>query len=559
MSGVQTPMPGVTYLPEDAVRSYADMGVLTDETLIQGLRASFERHADRVAISEPGVEITYRELDRLTDRGAAALHRLGLRATDRVLVQMRNCKELVHAVISCLKIGVIPVCTLAAHRQQEIGYLGVHAAAKAHFVHADDKRFDMVAFAKEMRSQIPGLEHIITVCGDGGDGTFALDDLIGQEDDVQAHALVSSIKHDAYQVVLFQLSGGTSGVPKIIPRFGNEYLHSIRTVADWHALDETTVTFTGNPMMHNAPMICFWGPALLVGGEVAIAAGSSTADHEQVMAERRPTWIALAKVHMLRLAEAGSLDRMPRDQIQACVVGAEALAVSEMFGAPCTPIFGMTEGLLTFCKADDPVEAIGRSVGRPISPHDELVIVEPGTEREVPPGETGELLVRGPSTIRGYYDAEDRNVEAFTSDGFYRSGDLIAFREVDGTPFLFFEGRVKDVVDRGGEKINCSEVEEMVARHPSVGEVACVGMPDPRYGERLCAFIIGREGRERLTVEALGTFLGEAGLAKFKFPERIEHVDILPMTSSGKPSKPKMREYVTARLRDEQRTEAAAG
>jgi non-ribosomal peptide synthetase component E (peptide arylation enzyme) len=517
--------------------------------VIEALRISFSRHADRIAVTEPGIEITYGELDDITDRGGAALWRLGLRPQDRVLFQIRNCKELVFALISCLKIGVIPICTLAAHRQQEISYLGNHGGAKAHFVHADDPRFDMVAFARDMKLEIASLEHIVTVRGGAGDGAVSFEELVEAEDATEARALVSSIEQDPYQVVLFQLSGGTSGVPKIIPRFSNEYRYSMQTVIDFHGLDENMVAFTANPMMHNAPMICFWGPALMCGGEVAIAGGPSLTEIEAVLAARKPTWIALAKVHMLRLVEAGAPARISRDQIKGCIVGDSAATLGEAFGAPCFPIFGMTEGLLAFCRQDDPAMAIATSVGHWLSDHDETRIVAPGTEHDLPEGETGELLVRGPCTIRGYYDAADRNEEAFTRDGFYRSGDLIAIRQIEGRQYFFFEGRVKDVVDRGGEKINCSEVEALAGQHPSVGEVACVGMPDPLYGERLCAFIVLREGEAEVSVDQLGGFLAEAGLAKFKFPERIEHVAILPMTSSGKPSKPKMREYVTERLK----------
>jgi 2,3-dihydroxybenzoate-AMP ligase len=548
MYRVKSPMPGVSYLPSDATEYYFREGVLTDETLIAALRKSFTEHADRIALSEPGILITYGELDRLTDRTAAALYRLGLRPTDRAIFQMRNCKELVQLVIACLKIGVIPVCTLAAHRQLEIGYLGNHTAAKIHFVHADDERFDLVAFAKEMKSQIETIRHIVTARGIGGEGASSIEELIQNENEAEARKIVDSIEHDALQVILFQLSGGTSGVPKVIPRFGNEYLYSIRTVIDRRELDRSTVMITGNPMMHNAAMVCFWMPTLLAGGEVAISPYVTTQELEHMMVERKPTWVGLAKVHMLRLVEAGGLDRIPRQQIKACVVNADAEAMSKIFDAPCTPLFGMTEGLLSFCSDADPAEAIARSVGRPLSAYDELVVVEPGTEDPVAPGASGELLVRGPCTIRGYYDADDRNKEAFTQSGFYRTGDLMAIREIDGTPFLFFEGRVKDVVDRGGEKINCGEVEALAALHPAIGDVLCVGMPDPVYGEKVCAFIIGRPGFDPLTVAELGTFLGEKGLAKFKYPERIEYVDIFPLTSSGKPSKPKMREYVTQKL-----------
>lgn len=551
MTGVTKPMPGVVYMPEADLERYVREGVLTDETFIAALRDSFARNAGRVAISEPGLEVTYAALDEITDRAAAALARLGLGAGDRALFQVRNCKEVIYAFLACLKLGAIPVCTLAAHRQAEIGYLGNHAEAKIHFIHSDDPRFDMADFARSMRSRIPSVQHVVSVRGPAGDGILSLDELAAAEDAEAARELVNAVDHDPFQVILFQLSGGTSGIPKIIPRFGNEYRYTVQSVVDWLGFDENLVSFSPNPLMHNAPMACYWAPALMVGGEIAIATGPTLADIEGVLAERRPTWIAIAKVQLVRLKEIGAFERLNFDNVFGFIILDSAAIMREMLGAPTVSIFGMTEGLLAFGRSDDPEEAQLTSLGRPTSPYDELRIVEPGTENDVPDGQTGELLVRGPCTIRGYYDAADRDLEAFTADGFYRSGDLMRFLVIGGERYLVFEGRVKDVVDRGGEKINCSEVENVLILHPAVGAVACVAMPDPLYGERMCAFVVPHEGAEPIGLVDVAEYLAGHGLAKFKWPERIEIVEDMPTTSSGKVSKPLMRELIAARLREE--------
>ncbi len=555
MARVRTAIPGVVYLPDADWAKYAAAGALTDETLIGAYQAAFALHRDRIALSSPTELTTYGELDSLTDRGAAALWRLGLRPLDRAIFQMRNCKGLVVAFLSCLKLGVIPVCTLAAHREQEVGYLGNHAEAKAHFVHGDDERFDMVAFALRMQREVPSVQHIVTVMERPGQTEgVALSTLIAAEDPAAARALVESIVHEPQQVAVFQLSGGTSGVPKIIPRFQSEYLCAMRSVRDFMGLSSDTVTFTPNPLMHNAPMGCFWGPTLLVGGEMAIADGPSLAHIEATLAARRPTWIAMAKVHLLRFLESGGAQRLSFDNVMAFAVPDSAKALGAMLGARAVPMYGMTEGLLAHGAPDDPDETIEFTVGRSTCPHDEIRIVRPGTEEDLQVGEVGELLVRGPSTIRGYFNAPERDAEAFTADGFYRSGDLMSFRMVAGVRNLVFHGRVKDVIDRGGEKINCSEVETAIGQFPSVGSVACVAMPDPLYGERMCAFIALREGEAPLGLDTLRSHLAGLGLAKFKWPERVELVNELPMTTSGKVSKPLMREIIAAKLK----TEAAA-
>jgi len=552
MVRVKDPLPGVVYMSDADIDHYVSEGVFTNETLIGAFREAFARNAERVALSGPVRTMPYSEFDALTTRGAAALWRLGLRPTDRVLFQMRNSRELVQAFFSCLKIGVIPVCTLAAHREQEIIYIGNHAVAKAHFVHGDDSRFDMVGFARSTAKAIPSVKNVIKVLGGPAEsGALAFEELIAMEDIEKARVLVGAVDLDPYQVVVFQLSGGTSGIPKIIPRFNAEYLYAMRSVMDFMGITSETVTFTPNPFMHNAPLCKFWGPTLLAGGEVAIAEGPSIADIEATLAARRPNWIGMAKVHLLRLAEAGGVGRLSFDNVRAFAVPDSTRQLSSMLRATCVPMYGMTEGLLALGSPTDSPEALDSTVGRSTSPYDLIRIVRPGTDEDLPDGEIGELLVRGPCTIRGYYNAPDRDAEAFTADGFYRSGDLMSFTTIDGVRNLVFKGRVKDVIDRGGEKINCGEVEAAIGLHPAVGAVACVAMPDPMYGKRMCAFIVPQEGADDPTLNTIGKHLAALGFAKFKWPERIELVPELPMTTSGKVSKPRMRELIAAKLAQE--------
>jgi non-ribosomal peptide synthetase component E (peptide arylation enzyme) len=160
----------------------------------------------------------------------------------------------------------------------------------------------------------------------------------------------------------------------------------------------------------------------------------------------------------------------------------------------------------------------------------------------------GESVVDGPYTCPGYFNAEDRNREAFTSDGAYRSGDLVRRRHIDGVAYFVFCGRIKDVVDRGGEKINSEEVEWACNAHPSIAASAVVGMPDAAYGERVCAFVIPRENRTAPSVSELGDFLKTHGLAKFKWPERVEIVSEFPVTKSGKLLKSELRRMISEKL-----------
>jgi 2,3-dihydroxybenzoate-AMP ligase len=208
--------------------------------------------------------------------------------------------------------------------------------------------------------------------------------------------------------------------------------------------------------------------------------------------------------------------------------------------------FGMAEGLLIFVRLNDPYEVRLETVGRPMCDDDEVRLVD-DEGREVPDGEVGELACRGPYTLCGYYRAPEHNARAFTGDGFYLTGDLMR-RHPSGN--LIVEGRKKDLINRGGEKISAEEMENLILSHPSVHNVACVPMPDPVLGERTCAFIIPKSGRN-VTVEDLARFLTEAGIAKFKLPERVELVDEFPLSPFGKVSKVALTARITEKLREE--------
>ena len=221
-------------------------------------------------------------------------------------------------------------------------------------------------------------------------------------------------------------------------------------------------------------------------------------------------------------------------------------------------MFGMTEGMV-FAAAPDASPAMRHNtVGHPISPGDEVQLLEPGSEQEVPFGQIGELCFRGPSTITAYVGDAETTAASFTSNGFFRSGDLMRAHRIDGETCYSFEGRIKDNINRGGEKIGAEEVEELVIRHPDVADVRVVAMPDPVYGEKVCAFVIPHPGKPVPSVGGLGEFLIGLGIAKYKLPERVEAIDAFPLTRVGKADKAALREMVAGALAREASLTAAA-
>lgn len=549
-------LPGVRYPDEARLRAYTEAGVLGTQSLTSALRDAFAQHAQRLALVGPEAEYTYAQLDELSDRFGAALLKLGARPLDRVVLQCGNCNELLVAFIGCLKASLIPLCALQAFRKHEISYLGNLSEATVHVVQGDDAKFDDVAFASEMQTHVPSLKIAIQARGVQRGDAHTLWSLIENMPVEEARTRLSRIEDDPFQAAVFQLSGGTTGVPKIIPRFHNEYLYNMRAVAAWNGYTGEDVLFMPTPFMHNMNMVCFLGPILLAGGRVTVCPDISQETLSSVVEQYNPTWFGLAGPILSRVADQMKRGT-PETKARRKLVGPKnAPRLREMLGSPCYHIFGMTEGVIMFAREGDPTYALDESVGRPVSAWDEVKIVEIGSETEVPDGETGEALFRGPYTIRGYYKSEKEDVHRFTTDGFYRSGDLMMAQVIDGKRYFFFRGRTKDVVDRGGEKINAEELENLINHCPHVHASAVVGMPDPVYGERVCAFVVPDPVDATLTLADLTTFLEAQGLAKFKWPERLELIAEFPVTASGKRSKVLLRQQLVERL---QREGAATG
>lgn len=542
---------GVRYPDEERLNHYIANGILTRETLVGGFREACETFSERMALVGPDAHYTYRVLLERSERLGAALLNLGLKPLDRAMFQCGNSHELLVSFFGCLLAGIIPICSLQAFRKLEIEYLANLAQARLHLVQGDDPKFDDVAFAQEMQKLVPTLEYVVQARGQSRGQSMSVDQLIDSVSLDDAREKLKQVTHDPFQVAVFQLSGGTTGFPKIIPRFQAEYLYNMRAVAAWNKYTQEDVLFFPTPYMHNLNMGCFFGPFLLSGASITVSRTLDETTLQGLVRQYHPTWFGVAGPILTRiLPELRKADSAEKER-RHFITPRNAAGMRKTTGSSVFHIFGMTEGVIMFAREGDSQEVLEQSVGRPVSAHDEVKIVEPGTEREVAEGEVGEALFRGPYTIRGYYKSEQEDITRFTSDGFYRSGDLMKYKTVDGKRFFFFCGRIKDVVDRGGEKINAEEVENVLNGHPAVLTSAVVAMPDPVYGERVCAYVIVRESNASLTLSEVCTFLQETGLAKFKWPERLEMVDEFPLSASGKLSKKILRQQIAAIVEQE--------
>ena len=474
------------------------------------------------------------------------------------MVQLPNIWPFVVLTLGCLRAGIVPVMALPAHRQHELAYLCEHSEARALVIPGVLRDFDHQELAAGLLAGSATLEHVLVAGDDVRPGHADLTATCAAPGEPRRHrARWDADQPGSGEVAVFLLSGGTTGLPKLIARTHDDYSYNARASAELCGFDAGTVYLGTLPVSHNFPLACpgVLG-ALLAGGRVIMAASQQPAS-VFALAEAEGVTVATAvpAVAQRWLGYAAEHGRGQLGSVRLLQVGGARLAdelarqVRPVLGVTLQQVFGMAEGLLNFTRLDDPDEVICATQGRPLSPGDEVRIVDEAG-RDLPDGTPGLLLTRGPYTPRGYYRAPEQNARAFTADGWYASGDVVR-RRPDGN--LVVEGRDKDMINRGGEKISAEEVENLIYRLPGIAQVAAVAMADAELGERLCVFVVPRPGGGRasdpITLGGIRDALAAIGVAKYKWPERLEIVAELPVTKVGKIDKKALRDILAAQRR----------
>jgi 2,3-dihydroxybenzoate-AMP ligase len=521
---------GCTPHPDEFAERYRAEGLWRGESLGSVLRVAAARHGANTALVHRSRRISYAELDGWADRMAAGFADRGIAANDRVVVQLPNVPEFIAVCFALFRLGAKPVFTLTAHRSNEIGHVCRISEAVA-YVHPEVHRgFNHPELAKEIQAATPSLREL-----------FSANELPAV--DAEPRALPDQ---DPSDVAFFLLSGGTTALPKLVPRTHDDYVYQTRAAAGVAGLSTADVYLAALPLEFNFT----WGcpgviGTLSIGGTVVLADDPTADDCFATIARDKVTvtsvvptiaqlWLETlewtdADLSSLRLIQVGGATLLP----------SVAERITPAFGCALQQVFGMAEGLLTLTRPGDSPHATTHTQGSPLSSHDDVRIVD-DEGRDLPHGTIGELLTRGPYTLRGYYRADEHNARVFTEDGFYRSGDLA---RLTGDSDLIIEGRLKDVVIRSGNKISAAEVEEHLLTQPGVHRAAVIGIPDEFLGERTCAYLVTQG--EPPTLGALKQALHRRGLAEYKLPDRIELITELPLTPLGKVDKRALLALIT--------------
>ena len=531
--------------PDDFAERYRQKGYWTDEPLTKMLADQAQRNPDAVAVIAGDVVLTYAALENQSTKLAKQWLSQGIATGSTALVQLPNIAEFYLVYFSLLKAGIVPVNALFSHNKAELNEyarqiqpsLAIFSASHSLFQQGEYlshlvnvSPLQMVAFIGEVFDEMADLQIANT-------RITTIEYLLNVP---ESEGLLPTL--DASEVAFFQLSGGSTGTPKLIPRTHNDYLYSVRASAEICQLSASTRYLCALPCAHNYPMS---SPGALgvfyAGGTVVMVSDPSPTTCFPLIEKHKVTLTGLVPTALSFWLTAKAESNYDLSSLEVVQCGGAKLdesvasQVKPVLNCQLQQVFGMAEGLVNYTRFDDDEWTIIHTQGRPISPDDEIKIVDEQGE-PVQTGEAGALLTRGPYTFRGYYNADAHNERSFTPDGFYRSGDIVRMTEQG---CVIVSGREKDQINRGGEKIAAEEVESWLLQHPAVRDVALVGVPDEMLGERSCAVVVSRDVPVKAV--ALRKFLRELGLADYKIPDRFEFVTALPLTHVGKINKALLR------------------
>lgn len=533
-----------TRWPAQLAARYRERGYWIDRPLCAILEQQAQARPGAIALVCRERHWSYAQLDARADSLARHLHAQGLRRFDTALVQLPNVAEFYVVFFALLKLGVVPVNALYSHQRLEMGAYArqirpaLVIGCTGHALFAGRDFVDALAAdgvvprcvlvrggSAGLTSQFASLEKAIESGGPG----------------------VALRPTPADEVAFFQLSGGSTGTPKLIPRTHNDYDYSVRASAAICALTTQSRYLCALPAAHNFPLSSPGALGLFhAGGSVVLASSPEPLQCFELIQRHGVNLAALVPPAVALWLQAAPAHRARLASLRLLQVGGanfdEALArrVPAELGCRLQQVFGMAEGLVNYTRLDDAEERVFTTQGRPISPDDEVRIVD-ADGNDLPDGDSGLLLTRGPYTLRGYYDSAEYNARVIDAEGWYCSGDLV---RRDAAGYLRVVGRVKDQVNRGGEKIAAEEIEDLLRRHESVLDAAVVAMPDALLGEKTCAFITCRA--PELRAIALRKHLRALGVAEFKLPDRVEIVEALPLTAVGKIDKQSLRRRLQA-------------
>jgi len=527
---------GFTPWPQHEAETYYAQGVWQNQSIYHGVQQQAQLNPEAIALISEDKQYSYGELWKNIEYLAKGFLELGLKAGDTCVLHLPNIAEFYLSFFALLRIGVKPVMALPAHRFSELSYFVQFTQANS-IITSDQLTWQCDEVYRQLIDEHDCLRFPMVVKNKAECAYNRISTLL-QLGKNSKKILPSDLTIVKNEIAFFQLSGGTTGAPKLIPRTHNDYVYSVRMSNAVCLFDHKTRYLCVLPAAHNFPLSSPGALGVfLAGGCVVLAPDPSPQTMCQLMQQHNITVTALVPPLVIVILDFLKQHPQTFNSLEYIQVGGARLSeqvarrIQPELGCKLMQVFGMAEGLVNYTRLDDDFEDIIHTQGRPMSQWDEIKIVNEKGET-VKQGEAGILLTKGPYTIRGYFNAPEHNARSFNSEGYYITGDVVRLTEQGNLQVI---GRDKDQINRGGEKIAAEEIENHLLAHEQVKNVALIGLADDTFGEKSCAVIQASQPFPK--VFELKRFLRSRQLADFKIPDRVEFVDQLPKTPVGKVDK----------------------
>jgi len=508
-------------------------------------------HPEKEAFVDGNTRLTYGGARHKTNKLAIGLMDLGIQPLDRVLVQLPNWNEFVFAYFALQKVGAITVLLIDRYRQFEIDRLISLTGATAWIVASRYEKTDYVPIINDVLKEHPELKHVITVRGEGDQQPFSsLERLIEWAELTEDNlARLTERRPDPMQVAHMGPTGGTTGAPKIVPRTHNSLITGTEYCSKSWEQSIEDINLIAGPIGHDLTFTKGFIGSVITLGKVIFLDSTDNKDICEAIEREKVTsiiWVPTLGQRLLQYEDLNKYDLSSLKKMHSAGGASHpdlVKDVTEKLTMKFYNGYGGTEGMTTITRTADDLDIICSTVGRPTCPYDTYKVIDKDGN-ELPPNTQGELVLKGPGVFTGYYQNPEENKKAFTSNGFFRTGDVA---KIDEKGYITLTGRIKEMINRGGESISATEIEELINRHPDVAAVAVIPMPDPVMGERVCAYIQPKSGTQ-LTFDEIISFLRGQKASVLQLPERIEFIDTMPYTGAQKMDKKSLQEDIAKKL-----------
>ena len=530
---------------EKVLDEYEQQGYLRKRTIHEEFKSAAQKYPDKTAITDAEGSVTYRQLDAWSDRLADFFLENGLRMGDSVLLQLPNINLYVAVLLALLKAGIVPALLLPTHRTQEIVSVAKTILPKAYIGCREFLGVEYAGMVQESEeTKNLTIQTVFTDKPLEGGGNYPCRILPGMPEPSEVKPF-TELQKDYRATALYLLSGGTTNLPKVIPRIHECYAYNSLAAAKAAGITKDSVYMAVLSASHDYPLASPGVLGLLYnGGSVVLCATAAFDEAFEMIEKHRVTFTCIVPAIAQVWAEVLDWYEGDFSTLKNIVVGAAKLEretaeiLIKRMGIILQQAYGLGEGITCYTALTDPLEVTFTCQGKPVSEGDSVKIVDPDGN-ELPAGEAGELLEKGPYTFFGYYGNEKLNEGLFTEDGYLKTGDK-AYRDELGN--IVICGRVREQINRAGENVSPQEVESLLRKHPDVRDAAVFGRPDASLGEKTTAVIVTQ--RRDLTLNEIAVFFRTLGIAQYKIPDEIFIRDKLVYTNVGKTDKKLLKRMI---------------